>query len=73
MDQCLATSDDLLFDFLNCLQLSKYADEVDHPLGWIKDAAVQDSEHEIQRRADMMEREIQKRTFDITKSNRMSR
>ena len=53
--------------------MSKYADEVDHPLGWIKEAAVHDQEHEIQKRAEYIEREIQKRTFDITKSNRMSR
>ena len=55
-------------------KVSKYADEVDHPLSWIKEAAVHDQEHEIQKRAEeYMDREIQKRTFDITKSNRMSR
>ncbi len=40
--------------------MSKYADQVDHPLGWIKEAATKDSEHEIQKRAEeFMDREIQ--------------
>ena len=55
-------------------KVSKYADQIDHPLGWIKEAASKDTEHEIQKRAEeFMDREIQKRTFDIGKSNRMSR
>jgi hypothetical protein len=43
--------------------MSLRADGVDHPLGWMKEAAVKDSEHEIRQRAEQMDREITKRTL----------
>lgn len=44
-------------------------------MGWMKDASVtkDNCEREIRKRTEQMEMEIQKRTFDIGKSNRMSR